>query len=51
MRWLSFVRNGRSTYGYVVVDEAGAEGVVDVGAKAEYPTCLLYTSPSPRDRG
>ena len=38
MRWLSFVRNGRSTYGYVVVDEAGAEGVVDVGAKAEYPT-------------
>ncbi|MDA7784287.1 fumarylacetoacetate hydrolase family protein [Pseudomonadales bacterium] len=38
MRWLSFVRNGRSTYGYVVVDEAGAEGVVDVGAKAEYST-------------
>lgn len=41
MRWLSFVRNGHSTYGYVVVDAAGNEGVVDVGAKVEYQTLRL----------
>jgi 2-keto-4-pentenoate hydratase/2-oxohepta-3-ene-1,7-dioic acid hydratase in catechol pathway len=38
MRWLSFVRNGQDTYGYIVTDESGAEGVVDVGAKTQYPT-------------
>ena len=38
MRWLSFVRNGQNTYGYVVTDEAGVEGVVDAGAKTEYQT-------------
>lgn len=38
MRWLSFERDGYPTFGYVVVDERGEEGVVDVGSRTEYAT-------------
>ena len=29
--------------------EQGSHGLVPVGTTGESPTCLLYTSPSPRD--
>jgi 2-keto-4-pentenoate hydratase/2-oxohepta-3-ene-1,7-dioic acid hydratase in catechol pathway len=34
MRWLSFVRDGRATFGFVTAD---GQGVVDVGARGGYP--------------
>lgn len=36
MRWLSFLRDGNETFGYVVVDSDGSEGVVDAGARSEF---------------
>ena len=36
MRWLSFLRGGNETFGYVVADADGSEGVVDAGARSEF---------------
>ena len=36
MRWLSFLRDGNETFGYVVVGGDGSEGVVDAGARSEF---------------
>ena len=36
MRWLSFLRDGSETFGYVVVDSNGSEGVVDAGSRSEF---------------
>ena len=36
MRWLSFLRDGNETFGYVVVDSDGSEGVVDAGARSGF---------------
>ena len=46
---------GQKTVTGVVVDEIGiplpGASVVEVGTTNGVSTCLLYTSPSPRDRG
>lgn len=47
MRWLSFLRDGNETFGYVVVDSDGSEGVVDAGARSE---SFLCAKPSPQMR-
>lgn len=36
MRWLSFLRDGNETFGYVVVASDGSEGVVDAGSRSEF---------------
>ena len=36
MRWLSFLRDGSETFGYVVGDVASGEGVVDAGARSDF---------------
>lgn len=36
MRWLSFLRDGAATFGFVVTDDAGNEGVVDVGGRSDF---------------
>ena len=36
MRWLSFLRDGSETFGYVVGDAASGEGVVDAGAGSDF---------------
>ena len=36
MRWLSFLRDGLETFGYVVGDAAAGEGVVDVGERSDF---------------
>ena len=32
------------------LSETGSDGILIGGTTGESPTCLLYTSPSPRDR-
>ena len=36
MRWLSFLRDGSETFGYVVGDAAAGEGVVDAGERSDF---------------
>ena len=36
MRWLSFLRDGSETFGYVVGAPASGEGVVDAGARSDF---------------
>ena len=36
MRWLSFLRDGSDTFGYVVNDSAAGEGVVDAGERSDF---------------
>ena len=36
MRWLSFLRDGKETFGYVVAGSDGREGVVDAGARSDF---------------
>ena len=36
MRWLSFLRDGSETFGYIVPAAAGAEGVVDAGGRSAF---------------
>ena len=36
---------------YYTAQQASADGIPDFVVRDPFSTCLLYTSPSPRDRG
>ena len=36
MRWLSFLRDGSETFGYVTASTGDGEGVVDAGARRDF---------------
>ena len=36
MRWLSFLRDGSETFGYVTASTGDGEGVVDAGAQSDF---------------